>query len=316
MFNIVDGSFTYEQAKRLKDERVWRDISRVSIGDAANIWLQSLPRLTAKNYNCGISFLSSKGVLDLDLNLQMFSLINQDSIIDNIKSLDGVSECTKQARAACFISFTRFLSRRTEGLIKRAIPCREGTTKTFFKVREKVKTNAMSHKQWSTFLCELGKINKRDCLIAKLLIQGGKRMSEVLALTTDQINYNACEITFDQAKTKGYDKQTVITYPQMVIDELMEYLNGRTGLVFTTKTGLRVMPNQIAVTFASAGKRAKVPFKVTPHVLRASTVTYLKKEGFADSEIMKVTGHASAEMVHAYDKSERADNPTKMVSLI
>jgi len=31
---------------------------------------------------------------------------------------------------------------------------------------------------------------------------------------------------------------------------------------------------------------------------------------------MKLTGHASAEMVHAYDKSERADNPSKYVFLV
>jgi integrase/recombinase XerD len=59
-----------------------------------------------------------------------------------------------------------------------------------------------------------------------------------------------------------------------------------------------------------------VSFKVTPHVLRATAITYLKQQGFADSDIMKVTGHVSAEMVHAYDKSSRADNATKRVSLI
>lgn len=38
--------------------------------------------------------------------------------------------------------------------------------------------------------------------------------------------------------------------------------------------------------------------------------------GFSDSDIMKITGHASGEMLRAYDKSERADNPTKKVNLV
>jgi len=34
------------------------------------------------------------------------------------------------------------------------------------------------------------------------------------------------------------------------------------------------------------------------------------------TDIMKITGHASGEMLRAYDKSERADNPTKKVNLV
>jgi integrase len=63
-------------------------------------------------------------------------------------------------------------------------------------------------------------------------------------------------------------------------------------------------------------QNAGIPFKITPHVLRASTVTYLKQQGFQDSDIMRVTGHASSEMVYAFDKSTRADNASKKVNLI
>ena len=76
------------------------------------------------------------------------------------------------------------------------------------------------------------------------------------------------------------------------------------------------MINQVAVTFAKAGKEAGIPFKITPHVLRASAVTYLKQQGFHDSDIMRVTGHATSEMVYAYDKSARSDNASKKVNLI
>ena len=55
---------------------------------------------------------------------------------------------------------------------------------------------------------------------------------------------------------------------------------------------------------------------LTPHVLRASTVTYLKGQGFSDGDIMKVTGHASSKLIYAYDKGSRADNASKKVSLV
>lgn len=69
-------------------------------------------------------------------------------------------------------------------------------------------------------------------------------------------------------------------------------------------------------SFALAGERAGLPFKITPHVLRASLITYLRREGFNDGAIQKVTGHASSEMIRSYDKNGLSDNPTAEVSLI
>ncbi len=97
---------------------------------------------------------------------------------------------------------------------------------------------------------------------------------------------------------------------------LREYIGERTGHVFIKRSGKPVMINQLASTFAKAGKAAGINFKVSPHVLRASAVTYLKQQGFGDSDIMRVTGHSTAEMVYAYDKSSRADNASKKVNLI
>lgn len=95
-----------------------------------------------------------------------------------------------------------------------------------------------------------------------------------------------------------------------------EHIGERSGLVFVTRSGKPVMINQIAITFAKAGKVAGIPFKISPHVLRASAVTYLKQQGFQDSDIMRVTGHSTSEMVYAYDKSSRAENASKKVNLI
>ena len=122
---------------------------------------------------------------------------------------------------------------------------------------------------------------------------------------------------FTQSKTRGAVKQAVITYPESIVQQLRNLVGDRTaGYVFLSRKGNPVVINQVANTFARAGKRAGIPFKVTPHVLRASAVTYLKQQGFSDGDIAKITGHASGEMVRAYDKSERADNPSKLVNLV
>jgi integrase/recombinase XerD len=104
--------------------------------------------------------------------------------------------------------------------------------------------------------------------------------------------------------------------PDEFIGQLLEYTDDRDkGFVFVSKNGTRIQPTQIQRTFSQAGKKANIPFKVTPHVLWATTITYLKQQGFSDSDIMKVSGHRDSEMIRMYDKSEKAENASKKVNL-
>ncbi|WP_143876415.1 tyrosine-type recombinase/integrase [Waddlia chondrophila] len=304
------------QAKSLRDKIAWQKMEMLSLDSIIVEWLETLSERTKVNYKSGISKLTELGIINPFISLQSFSLVNHDAAIDRIKQLPDLKETTKQARAALYISFTRYLSRRFKGMFSKATPSREGNEKTFFRVHEKVVTEAMNLQQWTAFFEELEKLNIRDALIGKIALQGGKRIREVLSLHSEQIDWKKREITFHQSKTRGVSKQTIITYSESIMKQLKDLLGEGEGYLFITTTGNVVMLTQISRNFARAGKAAKIPFKVTPHVLRASAVTYLKQQGFSDSDIMKITGHSSGEMIRAYDKSERADNPTKRVNLV
>ena len=309
------GIESLEQAKSLRDKIAWQKMEGLPLDAIIAEWLYTLSERTKINYKSGLNKLAESGIINPLISLQSFSLVNHDAVIDRIKQLP-MKETTRQARAALYISLTRYLSRRFKGMFVKATPSREGSEKTFFRVHEKVVTEAMNLQQWMAFFAALEEINPRDALIGKVALQGGKRIREVLSLRTEQIDWEKREITFTQSKTKGVSKQTVITYSESIMQELRDLLGDREGYVFLSAKGNPVILNQVANTFARAGKIADTPFKVTPHVLRASAVTYLKQQGFSDSDIMKITGHASGEMIRAYDKSERADNPTKRVNLV
>ncbi|MFI5343207.1 MAG: tyrosine-type recombinase/integrase [Chlamydiales bacterium] len=313
---IFSALETYEQAKAFQTNLVWKKLDEITVEEAISYWLTTLSLKTQINYRSGIRKLVELGLLNPLMSLQAFALTNHEVIIDRIKLIQEWAESSRQARAACYISFTGFLSRRLQGVVKKALPNKEGSSKTFFRIGEKVKTSAMTQAQWIAFFKELEKINPRDALIGKVILQGGKRVNEVLSLQTHQIDWGRCEITFPQSKMRGIYKETVITYSESIMKRLREYIEDRAGHVFITRFGKPVMINQVAVTFAKAGNTAGIPFKVSPHVLRASAVTYLKQQGFQDSDIMRVTGHANSEMVYAYDKSDRADNASKKVNLI
>jgi len=307
---------THDEALKNKKSNLWNQLERITVREAITLWLGTLNGLTQDSYTKWMNRLIEMGLINPEMNLQTFSLVNQNVIIDKIKLVKEWAETTRQSRAACLISFTNFLDRRTGGIVKRAVPSREGVNRTFFKVHDEVVTEALNQSQWMTFLEELEIINHRDCLIAKTILQGAKRKSEVLELKLNQINWKTKEISFKQKKTGGRKQITIITYPGEFMGQLLAYLENRVrGLVFVTKIGTKVHPTQIQRTFYQAGERAGVPFKVTPHVLRATTITYLKQQGFSDTDIMKVSGHQDSAMIRMYDKSDKAQNASKKVSL-
>ncbi len=306
----LDFPESYARVKSVKDETIWQQLGGISVGNALDLWLQTLGRLTAKNYKSGFAGLTARKLVEVDLSLQQFSLINHELIVDEIKMLPEWSEATKQARAAAYISFTGFLQRRTQGIISKAVASKEGANKTFYKIREKVATRALSRDQTRKFIREIESMNSRDALVAKLLLQGGKRKEEVLSVQVENIDFpNNC-IHFRQVKTRGMEKTTVINYPDHIMEELREYIGLRTGLVFISRNHRKISPFQIDRNFLSAGQKAAIPFRVTPHVLRVTLVTRLKELKIQDTDIMKITGHANPAQLASYDKTDLADNAT------
>lgn len=125
------------------------------------------------------------------------------------------------------------------------------------------------------------------------------------------------EINLEKPRTSILlGSQTTVRSPLWDNLRVLIMLVDRQWLVFVTRTGKGVPLCQLAKTFHRAGKFAHIPFKVSPHVLRASAVTFLKQQGFSDTDIMGVTGRASSVMIYAYDKSSRAENASRKVRLI
>jgi integrase/recombinase XerD len=313
----IETKPSYAEILALRQEIQWSSLENHVIADAIEAWLETLTPLTAKNYRSGMQELTKRGFVSGELSLQVFAMVNHEAVIDKIKTeAKDWTEATKQARAACYISFTSFLDRRLNGIIRKAKPNKEEANKTFYKIREKVKTQAMTYDQWQAWLEKLKKVNHRDCLIAKLTLQGAKRIQEVLTLEMQQINWNTNQITFRQSKTKGTIRDLIITYPANIMAELRQLIGNRDDLVFVTCNGKPVSIGQVTKTFEKAGIKASIPFKVTPHVLRTSAITYYKQKGCSDSEIQGVSGHASVDMLHAYDKNDLANNASKKVNLV
>ena len=321
------GHRTYKSAVEAKQEFIWQQLRSIMLGEAIDEWLSTIQNpCTKKSYTSSMAILIKYRILDDKVPLHLFSLLSPERIVDQIKScllfVEGPknenkqwSIRTREARISCFLAFTRFLSRKTEGIIRRGVPCKDGIEKTFTPKPRKVKTEAMTRSQMALFFEELEKINSRDALIAKICLHGAKRISEVLSLRVDQINYEKKEIVFRQSKSQIADDFTIICFEKesaaVLLEQLRKYIGDRCGIVFVTSFGKQVQKTQVDRTFSEAGRRSNIPFRVSPHNLRATAVTLWKEDGFSDSMIMHASGHSSSAMVHCYDRSDIANNVTK-----
>jgi integrase len=223
------------------------------------------------------------------------------------------AESTKQSRAACFISLTRFISRRTDGIVRAATPCKEGsldTTKTFGSTRSSVKSEVLEPMEWIRLIDAIG--NSRDAIIVKLMLQGAKRISEVLALTIEKLDFDKRQAQFKQLKTRGEEKWLVVNLPENLTAEIKNLIGDRqSGFVFLTDAGKPIQHTQVYRNMKKAAITAGIKKNVHPHVMRASAITHHRGQGVSDAEIVRLTGQ-SLQMMNRYDKASLAQNASRI----
>jgi len=335
----IQSFINESEFQRVKREQI-EEFKDKKLADVVDEWLLSIKTSTYETYRYAIKDLISKNLIPTTdsngnpVKLGHFYYWPHEQILDKIKNLDRSTlpieadrieedlqrESYRQVRAAAYISFTAWLHRTTSGWFRKAIPNTQSSP-TFYNINDKCKTNALTLPQWYNFIDALGKINHRDALIAKALLQGAKRISEVISVTLDKIDWDKNIIKFRQSKNGGTDKYIPINFPQGFMKELKEYVdktaNHRkdSNYVFVTNKGNMVTRLRLNYSFKKASEKIKIK-KVTPHVLRATWVTFAKSQNVQDSEIMKVTGHTSSRFVYAYDKTSLEDNLTKKFMLV
>ena len=308
---------SYQNATMMKKEAVWQGLDKISLREAMELFLKSLKKGTAECYMAAFNNFFVWGLLDPVMTLRGFSMMNLESKLDQIRAAGSGMESTKQTRAAVFVSFTGFLQRKTEGMIKKAIPNKEKGRKTFQKIREKTVYEALDKEELRKFLGALRQVSRRNYLIAAMQLQGAKRISEVLDSKIENIDWTNGSIRFKQSKSEVLEKETVVFFPMSFMGELNKYVGERSkGSIFITRSGRKMGRSDIQPVYASAFKKAGITKRGFTHILRATTITELSKLGFGAEEIVNLTGHSSLQMVGYYDKSGAENNPSRKVNMI
>lgn len=150
---------------------------------------------------------------------------------------------------------------------------------------------------------------KRDRAILELLFSTGLRVSEAVSLNRDHVHLERREFG---VLGKG-GKARVVFLSTQASALLSEYLNARTdsfkplfirhkGAIHDAHEGekMRLTTRSVERLVTAYGKKARLPFPITPHVLRHTFATDLLMNGADLRSVQELLGHANVSTTQIY----------------
>ncbi len=200
------------------------------------------------------------------------------STLNYINAQPDWSEEMKQDVIECYISFTNWLSYISFIDFH--------PDEIFHRNKVSPETNTPNFQDWRNFIEALGEQNKRDEIVARAIIQGQRRISEVISLTLNQIDYDACTINYISK-----NKTLAVCYEKSFINELKQYVQstsktrGNRSYVFITRTGKQITRRRLNYAFTHTCEQNRIKRKITPEILRTLWENF-KQDKHRDSAIM------------------------------
>ncbi len=143
------------------------------------------------------------------------------------------------------------------------------------------------------------KIKMRDKVILSILYSSGLRVSELVNLLINDIDFDERTI---RIRGKG-DKDRIVLFDKDTKELIEQYLNIRDSdseYLFINKNGNKLSSRYIQLMIKKYAKEAGIEKKVTPHILRHSFATHLLKNGVDIRAIQQLLGHNSLSTTQIY----------------
>ncbi len=141
--------------------------------------------------------------------------------------------------------------------------------------------------------------NKKSKLIIKMLYSSGLRVSELVNLKSNDIDFN--ENTGWVRRGKG-KKDRLFKIALSISKQLQKYINKNpeNKYIFSNSNNKHLTTRNIQLLIKKAAKKAGINKKVTPHTLRHSFATHLLEAGENLLVIQNLLGHKNLETTKVY----------------
>ncbi|MBI2448903.1 tyrosine-type recombinase/integrase [Candidatus Pacearchaeota archaeon] len=140
--------------------------------------------------------------------------------------------------------------------------------------------------------------NIKHKLIIKLLYGCGLRVSELINLKKEDINFNEDLIKINLSKGR---KDRFVKIPNSIKNELASYINlTNSDILFESANGGKLTTKTIQLLVKNSARKANIKKHVHPHTLRHSFATHLLEQGTDLRIIQKLLGHSDIKTTQIY----------------
>jgi integrase/recombinase XerC len=151
--------------------------------------------------------------------------------------------------------------------------------------------------------------NPRDFAIVMLFLQSGLRVSELVNLKIQDVDFASREITVRQGKGR---KDRVVPLVKQAAAALKVYLAVRDGLpeydeVFLARNGTSMDQRTVRYRIHKYYKEAGIKKKASVHTLRHTFSTHQIHNGLKINELKEVLGHRRMETTYKYVHLDRTN---------
>ena len=152
--------------------------------------------------------------------------------------------------------------------------------------------------------------NEKSRLIISFLYSSGLRVSELVNLKVEDINFSE---KVGKVKSGKGGKDRMFTLSESLLQDVQKYLENRNHIyVFSREKPLTTRNIQKIIQFTQ--KRSGINKKITPHTMRHSFATHLLESGVDIRMIQSLLGHSSLNTTQLYthistEQIKKVQNP-------
>jgi integrase/recombinase XerD len=159
---------------------------------------------------------------------------------------------------------------------------------------------------------------QRDKAMLELLYATGLRVSELVALDTIDLEFEANPVTV-RCVGKG-DRERVLPLPQRTVDELRQYIarirprlvrSKKEAALFVNRRGERLTRQGFWLILKNYARDAKLDRAITPHTLRHTFATHMLSGGMPLRTVQDALGHASISTTQVYTQLTNSQKRTE-----